>query len=130
MDDRTRHIPVLGVTGFGNAWREAALEAGCDIMLAKPTAPDDFEASVERLAAKSRRGHRARSKEQLQRWFDRNGGTWSKHRIDGGWEVAATARGLTRRERCMDDDPTQTVDPALCAAIDSLIDELGPQSGR
>jgi two-component system cell cycle response regulator DivK len=50
MDDRTRNIPVIGVTGFGPAWHEAALASGCDLVLDKPTAPEDFEAAVVAIA--------------------------------------------------------------------------------
>lgn len=53
---RTRAIPVIAVTAFGNAWHEMALAHGCDVVLAKPTMLPDFEELVTRLVHVDRRG--------------------------------------------------------------------------
>jgi CheY-like chemotaxis protein len=40
-DARTRHIPVIALTGHAlEAHRESAAEAGCDAFLTKPLSPD------------------------------------------------------------------------------------------
>ena len=46
----TCKIPIIAVTGFGHGWHDAAREAGCDVVLDKPTQPDEFEAAVQALA--------------------------------------------------------------------------------
>ena len=47
---RTRHIPVLAVTGHASCRDLArALEAGCDGFLVKPTPLQEVVAAIERL---------------------------------------------------------------------------------
>ena len=49
-DDRTRHIPVVALTGHALAGAsEGARKAGCDSFVTKPCLPEDLEATVRRL---------------------------------------------------------------------------------
>ena len=51
-DPRTRHIPVVILTGFGyRAIEQGALESGADLFLTKPCLPEDLEQEVRRLIA-------------------------------------------------------------------------------
>ncbi len=49
-DPRTRTIPVIALTAFGNESELAqrALEAGCQAVLTKPVAPRDLDAELRR----------------------------------------------------------------------------------
>lgn len=49
-DPRTRAIPVIALTAFGNESELAqrALEAGCQAVLTKPVAPRDLDAELRR----------------------------------------------------------------------------------
>ena len=52
---RTRHIPVIVVTGFPHqAAQRGALEAGADVFLGKPCLPEDLGKQVQRLIDRSR----------------------------------------------------------------------------
>jgi CheY-like chemotaxis protein len=70
-DERTRHVPVIGVTGFGRVWHDAALASGCDVVLAKPTPPEEFEAAVASVAASRILGEAGRQEPTLRRPLDR-----------------------------------------------------------
>ncbi|HZU83213.1 MAG TPA: response regulator [Polyangiaceae bacterium] len=49
-DERTRHIPVIALTGHALAGHSrGAQEAGCDAFLAKPCLPEKLVAKVEEL---------------------------------------------------------------------------------
>ena len=51
QDPRTRHIPVLAVTGYVAFASDPgrARRAGCDAVLQKPCSPDDLEAAIRSL---------------------------------------------------------------------------------
>ncbi len=50
QDDRTRHIPVVAVTGHALAGHsKGAREAGCDSFLSKPCLPDVLLKEVHRM---------------------------------------------------------------------------------
>ncbi len=49
-DERTRHIPIIAVTGHALASHSrGALDAGCDAFLAKPCLPDVLVKKVQEL---------------------------------------------------------------------------------
>ncbi len=49
-DDRTKHIPVVALTGHALAGAsEGAKKAGCDSFVTKPCLPDDLVAEVRRM---------------------------------------------------------------------------------
>jgi len=49
-DERTRHIPVVALTGHALAGHaEGAREAGCDAFVTKPCLPDALVAEIKRL---------------------------------------------------------------------------------
>jgi len=49
-DERTRHIPVVALTGHALAGHaEGAREAGCDAFVTKPCLPDALVAEIRRL---------------------------------------------------------------------------------
>lgn len=49
-DDRTRHIPVVALTGHALAGAlEGAKKAGCDSFVTKPCLPDDLVVEVRRM---------------------------------------------------------------------------------
>ena len=51
-DKRTRHIPVVALTGHALAGAsEGARRAGCDSFVTKPCLPDDLLAEVRRMLA-------------------------------------------------------------------------------
>jgi two-component system, cell cycle response regulator DivK len=59
-DTRTRHIPIIAVTGHALAGHsKGARDAGCDAFVTKPCLPEDLLAQIRRLLdagkAKSRR---------------------------------------------------------------------------
>jgi CheY-like chemotaxis protein len=55
-DPRTCHIPVVALTAHAlQAYRDRALEAGCDAFLAKPCAPRALVAEVRRILAAVRK---------------------------------------------------------------------------
>ena len=57
-DDRTRHIPVVALTGHALAGAsEGARQAGCDAFVTKPCLPDELVLQVRRMLE---RGHGAR----------------------------------------------------------------------
>ena len=70
MDERTKHIPIVALTGHALAGHaEGARQAGCDAFVTKPCLPDALVAEIERmlsrksesgLAKKSPRSGRAR----------------------------------------------------------------------
>ena len=55
-DGRTRHIPVLAVTGYAPFTNDPsrADRAGCDAILPKPCLPDDLEATLRALITEAR----------------------------------------------------------------------------
>lgn len=55
-DDRTRHIPVIALTGNALAGHEEhARKAGCDSFLTKPCLPEDVEREIQKILSVSRR---------------------------------------------------------------------------
>jgi CheY-like chemotaxis protein len=49
-DDRTRHIPIVALTGHALAGHaEGARDAGCDAFVTKPCLPDALVAEIRRL---------------------------------------------------------------------------------
>jgi CheY-like chemotaxis protein len=49
-DDRTKHIPVVALTGHALAGAsEGAKRAGCDSFVTKPCLPDDLVVEVRRM---------------------------------------------------------------------------------
>jgi CheY-like chemotaxis protein len=65
-DPRTRHIPVIAVTGHAlNGFPESAKEAGCDAFVTKPCLPDALLGEVRRvLKPRARRGRGRRGIER------------------------------------------------------------------
>jgi CheY-like chemotaxis protein len=56
LDDRTKHIPIVALTGHALAGHaEGARLAGCDAFVTKPCLPDALVAEIERMLAA--RGH-------------------------------------------------------------------------
>jgi CheY-like chemotaxis protein len=50
MDDRTRHIPIVALTGHALAGHaEGARQAGCDSFVTKPCLPDALVAEIRRM---------------------------------------------------------------------------------
>jgi CheY-like chemotaxis protein len=51
LDPRTRHIPVLAVTGYAPfaSDPDRARRAGCNAVLSKPCSPEDLEAAIRSL---------------------------------------------------------------------------------
>jgi len=51
-DDRTRHIPIVALTGHALAGHaEGARQAGCDAFVTKPCLPDALVAEIQRMLA-------------------------------------------------------------------------------
>lgn len=51
-DDRTRHIPVVALTGHALAGAsDGAKKAGCDSFVTKPCLPDDLVVEIRRMLA-------------------------------------------------------------------------------
>jgi CheY-like chemotaxis protein len=51
-DDRTKHIPVVALTGHALAgYAESARQAGCDSFVTKPCLPDALVAEIKRMLA-------------------------------------------------------------------------------
>jgi two-component system cell cycle response regulator DivK len=62
MDERTRHIPIVALTGHALAGHaEGARRAGCDSFVTKPCLPDALVAEIHRMLAE-RDGHEAARK--------------------------------------------------------------------
>ena len=56
-DERTRHIPVVALTGHALAGAsEGAKNAGCDSFVTKPCLPDDLVVEVRRMLTLARQG--------------------------------------------------------------------------
>lgn len=55
-DVRTRHIPILAVTGYAPFTQDPARadRAGCDAVLPKPCDPDELAATLARLITQAR----------------------------------------------------------------------------
>jgi len=52
LDDRTRHIPIVALTGHALAGHaEGARLAGCDAFVTKPCLPDALVAEIQRMLA-------------------------------------------------------------------------------
>jgi CheY-like chemotaxis protein len=50
IDDRTRHIPIVALTGHALAGHaEGARQAGCDSFVTKPCLPDALVAEIQRM---------------------------------------------------------------------------------
>jgi CheY-like chemotaxis protein len=64
MDERTRHIPIVALTGHALAGHaEGARQAGCDAFVTKPCLPDALVSEIERmLAQRPSPGEKTRSK--------------------------------------------------------------------
>jgi CheY-like chemotaxis protein len=55
LDDRTKHIPIVALTGHALAGHaEGARQAGCDAFVTKPCLPDALVAEIQRMLAESR----------------------------------------------------------------------------
>lgn len=55
LDDRTRHIPIVALTGHALAGHaEGARKAGCDSFVTKPCLPDALVSEIQRMLAASR----------------------------------------------------------------------------
>jgi two-component system, cell cycle response regulator DivK len=66
LDDRTRHIPVVALTGHALAGHaEGARQAGCDSFVTKPCLPDALVAEIQRMLA-SRKPETARRQNRPQ----------------------------------------------------------------
>ena len=56
-DERTRHIPVVALTGHALAGAsEGAKKAGCDSFVTKPCLPDDLVVEVRRMLGVVKKG--------------------------------------------------------------------------
>ena len=54
-DDRTKHIPIVALTGHALAGAsEGAKKAGCDSFVTKPCLPDDLVIEVRRMLSAAR----------------------------------------------------------------------------
>jgi CheY-like chemotaxis protein len=54
-DDRTKHIPIVALTGHALAGAsEGAKKAGCDSFVTKPCLPDDLVVEVRRMLGAAR----------------------------------------------------------------------------
>jgi two-component system cell cycle response regulator DivK len=52
LDERTRHIPIVALTGHALAGHaEGARRAGCDSFVTKPCLPDALVAEIQRMLA-------------------------------------------------------------------------------
>ena len=52
LDERTRHIPIVALTGHALAGHaEVARQAGCDSFVTKPCLPDALVAEIQRMLA-------------------------------------------------------------------------------
>jgi two-component system, cell cycle response regulator DivK len=52
MDERTRHIPIVALTGHALAGHaEGARQAGCDAFVTKPCLPDALVAEIQKMLA-------------------------------------------------------------------------------
>ena len=52
MDERTKHIPIVALTGHALAGHaEGARQAGCDSFVTKPCLPDELVAEIQRMLA-------------------------------------------------------------------------------
>jgi CheY-like chemotaxis protein len=52
IDERTRHIPIVALTGHALAGHaEGARQAGCDSFVTKPCLPDALVAEIQRMLA-------------------------------------------------------------------------------
>ena len=50
LDDRTKHIPIVALTGHALAGHaEGARQAGCDSFVTKPCLPDALVAEIQRM---------------------------------------------------------------------------------
>ena len=71
LDERTRHIPIVALTGHALAGHaEGARQAGCDSFVTKPCLPDALVAEIQRMlaaqadAGTAKRGQKAEGKRQ------------------------------------------------------------------
>jgi len=54
-DERTKHIPVVALTGHALAGHsKTAIEAGCDAFVIKPCLPEDLAAEIRRVLETTR----------------------------------------------------------------------------
>jgi CheY-like chemotaxis protein len=57
MDERTRHIPIVALTGHALAGHaEGARQAGCDAFVTKPCLPDALVTEIRRMLAEREQG--------------------------------------------------------------------------
>lgn len=47
--ERTRGMPLIAHTAFGDVYRDSLERAGCDIIMHKPTSPGDLLETIQRL---------------------------------------------------------------------------------
>jgi two-component system cell cycle response regulator DivK len=58
MDERTKHIPIVALTGHALAGHaEGARQAGCDSFVTKPCLPDALVAEIQRMLALRQSDH-------------------------------------------------------------------------
>lgn len=61
MDEKTRHIPIVALTGHALAGHaEGARQAGCDSFVTKPCLPDALVAEIKRMLAARDQGGAAK----------------------------------------------------------------------
>lgn len=61
MDEKTRHIPIVALTGHALAGHaEGARQAGCDSFVTKPCLPDALVAEIKRMLAARDQGAAAK----------------------------------------------------------------------
>jgi CheY-like chemotaxis protein len=57
LDERTRHIPIVALTGHALAGHaEGARQAGCDSFVTKPCLPDALVAEIKRMLGSAEHG--------------------------------------------------------------------------
>lgn len=49
VDERTRHIPVIAHTAFGDVYRNALQRVGCEAIVHKPSSPAVLLEAIEKL---------------------------------------------------------------------------------
>ena len=97
LDERTRHIPVVALTGHALAGHaEGARQAGCDSFVTKPCLPDALVAEIQRMLA-------LRKPETVRVHRDRSGRNKS-------WVFEHRWQRVRRRKRSPEAGPSQRAD--------------------
>jgi CheY-like chemotaxis protein len=67
LDERTRHIPIVALTGHALAGHaEGARQAGCDSFVTKPCLPDALVAEIQRMLAAHPDGNAAKKGQKAE----------------------------------------------------------------